>query len=284
MVAAQPFSRILTPSPNQTFDFGEPIVFRAQVRKPDITTISHVRFMEGNTQLAAVANPPYEFVWTNPPPGEHKIRAIADDSFNRPFRSDILTAFVRQPGPPENDNFAARIALDGLNLRRVKPSAGATTEPGEPGLRPSHAGATLWWSWTAYDNSPVTINGSGASISVFTGSSLNSLTTVASGISTVRFEPQPGVSYAISIDPATANAQVTLDLTTGLRFVGISIRNNLPTVTFDSLNRTTWIEHSTDLRNWTRVTSSNAPSALPVIWTDPTPANNGQRFYRLVTQ
>jgi hypothetical protein len=284
MVAAQPFSRILTPSPNQTFDFGEPIVFRAQVRKPDVSTITRVRFMEGNTQLAAIASPPYEFVWTNPTPGEHKIRAIADDSFNRPFRSDILTAFVRQPGPPENDNFAARIALDGLNLRRVKPSAGATTEPGEPGLRPSHAGATLWWSWTAYDNSPVTINSSGASISVFTGSSLNSLTTVASGISTVRFEPKPGVSYAISIDPATANAQVTLDLTTGLRFVGISIQNNLPTLTFDSLNRTTWIEHSTDLRNWTRITTSNAPSGLPVIWTDSVPANNGQRFYRVVTQ
>ena len=119
---------------------------------------------------------------------------------------------------------------------------------------------------------------------VFTGSSLNSLTTVASGISTVRFEPQPGVTYAISIDPANDNDQVLLDLTTGLRFVGTSIRNNVPALTFDSLNRTTWIEHSTDLRNWTRVTTSNAPSALPVIWTDPVPANNGQRFYRVVTQ
>ena len=285
MVAAQPFTRILTPSPNQTFDFGEPIVFQAQVRKPEISTITRVRFMEGTNQLAAVTNAPYQFVWTNATPGEHKIRAIADDSLKRPFRSDILTAFVRQPGAPENDNFASRIPLDGLNLRRFKPSAGASTETGEPGLRPSHAGATLWWSWTAYDSSPVTLStATGASISVFTGSSLNALTTVASALFTLRFEPQPGVTYSISVDPANDNDQVILDLTTGLRFVGISIRNNLPTLTFDSLNRTTWIEHSTDLRNWTRVTTSNAPSSLPIVWTDPAPATNPRRFYRIVTE
>ena len=284
MVAAQPFTRILTPSPNQTFDFAEPIVFRAQVRTPSIGTLTRVRFMEGTNQLAAITNAPYEFTWTNPTPGEHKIRAIADDSFKRPFRSDILTVFVRPPGPPENDRFASRIALDGLNLRRVKPSAGATIEPNEPGVRQSHAGATLWWSWTAYDDSPVTITSSGASISIFTGVALDSLVTVASGLSTVRFEPQAGVTYAISIDPANDNDQVVLDLTTGLRFVGTSIRNNVPTLTFDSLNRTTWIEHSTDLRDWTRVTTSSSPSVLPVVWTDPAPATNPRRFYRIVTQ
>ena len=285
MVAAKPFTRLLTPSPNQSFDFAEPIVFRAQVGTPPIGTLTRVRFMEGTNQLAAITNAPYEFVWTNPTPGEHKIRAIADDSFKRPFRSDILTAFVRPPGAPENDNFASRLQLDGLNLRRVKPSTGATIESGEPGLRQSNAGATLWWSWTAYDDAPVTINTApGASISVFTGSAINSLTLVASGISTVRFEPQPGVTYAISIDPANANDPVVLDLTTGFRFVGTSFQNNLPTLTFDSLNRSTWIEHSTDLRNWTRVASSNGPSALPVTWTDPTPATGPRRFYRIVTQ
>jgi hypothetical protein len=285
MVAAQPFTRLLTPSPNQSFDLSEPIVFRAQVRKPDISTMTRVRFMEGTNQLAAVTNAPYEFVWTNPIPGEHKIRAIADDSFKRPFRSDILTVFVRQPGPPENDNFGSRLALDGLNLRRVKPSVGATTEPGEPGLRPSHAGATLWWSWTAYDSSPVTLTtATGASISVFTGSSVNALTLVASALSSLRFDPQPGVTYSISIDPSNDNDQVVLDLTTGLRFVGTSIRNNLPTLTFESLNRTTWIEYSTDLRNWTRVASSSAPSTFPVTWSDTGPATNNKRFYRLVTQ
>src|SRR5690606_18860566 len=125
--------------------------------------------------------------------------------FRRPFRSDAITVHVRAAGAAENDFFAQRIGLDGLNLRRIKPSANATTEAGEPGLR-SEDSATLWWEWTAYDDSPVTISAQnssspGAGVAVFRGEELEQLTLITNGTPLVRFQPSPGVSYAISVDP-----------------------------------------------------------------------------------
>jgi hypothetical protein len=220
IVPAQPAAEILSPRPFESFDLGEPIVLRARHKTPEIGSITRMRFMRGTQEIASIANAPYEFIWTNAPAGDHNLRAIADDSFRRPFRSDIFTITVRPAGAPDNDLFARRVPLDGLNLRRIKPSASATTEPGEPGLRLNNpTGATLWWTWTAYDATPVTLSAQnssapGASIAVFTGTNLTSLNPVAQGLPSVHFTPQPGVTYAISADPAVRGDQVVLDIAT----------------------------------------------------------------------
>jgi len=298
IVPALPGAEILSPRPFEMFDFGEPIVLRARHKTPEIGSITKMRFMRGTQEIASVTNAPYEFLWTNAPAGEHNIRAIAEDSFRRPFRSDIFTITVRQPGAPDNDLFARRVPLYGLNLRRIKPSASATVEPNEPGLRLTNpAGATLWWTWTAYDATPVTISAqnssaSGASVSVFTGTNLTSLNPIAQALPSVRFTPQPGVTYAISVDPTTRGDLVVLDIKTGdlpigaAHFLGSSILDGRATLTFNSGNRSLALEYSADLRTWKRATVF-AASTQPITWSDPGPpatdAPGIARFYRLAT-
>ena len=233
-------AEITMPRPFESFDLSEPILIRAQHKPPEIGTITRMRFLDGTRELGVVTNAPYEFVWTNATTGEHNLRAIAEDSFRRPFRSDFTTINVRPAGAPENDLFARRIALDGTTLRRIKPSAEATVETNEPGGRTNHpAGATLWWAWTAYDASPVTISAqnsssNGASVAVFKGSNLETLTAVTNGVPLARFVPEPGVTYALSVDPASRGDQVVLDLVTAdIRVVSVStnvLRANDPLI------------------------------------------------------
>jgi hypothetical protein len=42
--------------------------------------VQQVNFYAGNTLLAAVQNPPYQFTWTNPPPGDYALSASAVDN------------------------------------------------------------------------------------------------------------------------------------------------------------------------------------------------------------
>ena len=58
--------------------------------------------------------------------------------------------------PPPNDNFANRIVLTGHSLTFTGITAGATYEP------PTEAwwatgGPSVWWSWTATETAPVTL-------------------------------------------------------------------------------------------------------------------------------
>lgn len=219
IIPAQPSAQLMAPRPSAVFDQGEPITLRGQHRPPEIGTIARMRFFRGTQEIGIVTNAPYEFNWTNAPAGDHSLRAVAEDTFRRPFRSEIVTVNVRPPGAPENDLFARRISLDGLSVRRSKPTSAATIEAGEPGLRPGNGAATVWWSWTAYDATEVTISAqnssrTGAAVAVFTGTNLTTLSPVTNGTTLVCFDPEPGVTYAISVDPAVRGDRVTLDIAT----------------------------------------------------------------------
>ena len=220
IVPAEPAAEIMTPRPAEVFELGEPIVIRARHKTPEIGTITRMRFLDGSHELGVVTNAPYEFVWTNAATGGHELRAVAEDSFRRPFRSEFVSVTVREAGAPQNDLFARRLSLEGRSLRRMKPTGDATTEFAEPGLRTNNpARATLWWAWTAYDALPVTISaqnssGPGASVAVFTGDTLKSLRAVTNGAPLVRFTPSPGVTYAISADPGNKGDQVALEIAT----------------------------------------------------------------------
>ncbi|HEX7859605.1 MAG TPA: Ig-like domain-containing protein [Verrucomicrobiae bacterium] len=219
MVPMQPSVDFISPRPSQSFDFGEPIVLRSQTRPPEIGTILRVRYFAGTNEIGSATKPPYEFVWTTASAGEHQLRAVAEDSFRRPFRTGISSAFVRQPGPPENDSFANRLPLEGLNPRRMKPTAAATLESGEALRATSVADATVWWSWTAYDSTSVRISAQnssrpGAMVSIFTGTNVTALLLVTNGAPSVQFAPVAGVTYAISVSPEVRGDLVVLDMLT----------------------------------------------------------------------
>lgn len=55
--------------------------------------------------------------------------------------------------PPPNDEFDSRTFLEGNLVRFSGTLAGATVRP----LEPYAAGPTVWWSWTAMETAPVTI-------------------------------------------------------------------------------------------------------------------------------
>jgi hypothetical protein len=217
VIRAEPSVQLIHPQSRRTFDLNEPIRLEGRHRPPEIGAIARMRFFDGSQEIGVVTNAPYALLWNNATPGEHSLRAIAEDTFRRPFRSEFVTIFVRSAGPPENDNFAQRLPISGLVLQSTKPATAATAEPGEPRPAENYSGKTLWWSWTAYNRTPVTISAQNSaitdtSVAVFRGDALANLVFITNGIAAVRFIPEAGVTYAIALEPRTNADFVSLDI------------------------------------------------------------------------
>ncbi len=121
---------------------------------------------------------------------------------------------------PFNDDFAARARVSGANLSIRSVSTGATTEA-EPAIAGQPGSATLWWEWTPTTSALVRISTDGSSydtlVGVFTGSSLETLTAVASNdndtgkvTSRLEFPAQAGTTYQIAVAGKSGAAGLTL--------------------------------------------------------------------------
>ncbi|HEY6166782.1 MAG TPA: PPC domain-containing protein, partial [Verrucomicrobiae bacterium] len=109
---------------------------------------------------------------------------------------------------PENDSFAARMALFGSSVATTGSNLGATKEVGEPDENFT-GGKSVWWTWTAPSNGNLTVTTAGSSfdttLAVYTGSVLTNLTLVAfndtdSTTSLVNFNVTAGTAYQIQVD------------------------------------------------------------------------------------
>jgi hypothetical protein len=168
--------------------------------------IQRVDFLESdgytnNQLIASVTSPPYQFIWSNTPPGNYTLEAriIKNDGINPP--SAFTTVSVR----PINDNFTNRIVLQTNFSWMTHRIAGATQEPGEPSNAPS-----AWWTWTApadgkiYVSDPTHETSSG--ITIYTGTNLTTLQAVpmhldpAYSYSDVA-NVSNGVAYQFAISP-----------------------------------------------------------------------------------
>ena len=119
--------------------------------------------------------------------------------------------------PAANNDFRNRIQLRGINLVATSHNAGATRQPAEPEPAPGSAGKTVWWSWQAPVNGPVTLDISQSDypfpLSVFTGSRLPDLTLLTNGIGTVTFQGVAGRFYQIEVaDSAGLTGAIRLTL------------------------------------------------------------------------
>jgi hypothetical protein len=115
-------------------------------------------------------------------------------------------------GPPSNDNFASAQVISGNTGAVVSSNANATKEPGEPSHGGNPGGASLWYSWQAPASGAATFTTTGSSfdtlLGVYTGGSVNALTTVAGNddagggdlTSRVTFEAVAGTTYRIALD------------------------------------------------------------------------------------
>ncbi len=114
--------------------------------------------------------------------------------------------------PPPNDLFADRLALPSSITLISGTSQGATKEAGEPDHGGSPGGRSVWYSWTAPSTGELTLqvtnNSFGPLVGVYTGSSLNSLTTVAGGSLTniLSFQVVAATTYQIAIDGTNSGA------------------------------------------------------------------------------
>ena len=85
---------------------------------------------------------------------------------------------------PANDNFSAAQTISGTQGTVTGTNVRATKETGEPNHAGNAGGASIWYNWTAPANGSVTIDTVGGTIdsllAVYTGSSVNALTSVTS--------------------------------------------------------------------------------------------------------
>ena len=118
---------------------------------------------------------------------------------------------------PDNDFFANRLTFPKSSDSVYDSNVGATSEPGEPDHAGDGAGRTVWWSWTASDNSLVLIDTLGSSfntvLAVYTGSSLTGLSLVAAdhngdgdGTSRVQIAAVAGTQYLVAVDGKRSGA------------------------------------------------------------------------------
>lgn len=138
---------------------------------------------------------------------------IAVDGYGGAYGNLVLTINL-DPSftPPSNDNFANRITLSGQNVTINGTNTGATFESGEPFHAGKTGGASVWYSWTSPFTGYVSIDTAGSDfdtiLAVYTGSTLNSLSPVASNddaterdlTSKVIFDVVAGTTYQIAID------------------------------------------------------------------------------------
>ncbi|HST26338.1 MAG TPA: metallophosphoesterase, partial [Gaiellaceae bacterium] len=114
-------------------------------------------------------------------------------------------------GSVTNDLFANAQSITGPGGTATGSNQNATKEPGEPNHAGNAGGASVWYRWTAPSAAPVSIDTLGSSfdtlLGVYTGSAVNSLTTIASnddccGVyqSKVTFTPVAGTTYQIAVD------------------------------------------------------------------------------------
>lgn len=127
-------------------------------------------------------------------------------------------------GAPTNDNFAAATAASGDSGSESGWNQNATRETGEPAHAGSTGSASVWWKWTATASGDVGIDTHGSGfdtlLGVYTGTAVNSLTTIASnnddgsgnGASGLSFRAVSGTTYYFAVDGKnTASGRVTLN-------------------------------------------------------------------------
>ena len=131
--------------------------------------------------------------------------------FSNASGTAISTAIKVDVLPPAlNDHFANRSPLTGVPVSVKTNNFGASTEAGEPVHFEASGRASIWWTWTAPSSGAVVIDTLGSKIeamlAVYTGNVLNTLTPIASGLTSVEIPVVSGTSYQIAVDGRNGTA------------------------------------------------------------------------------
>ena len=157
---------------------------------------------------------------------------IAVDGF---FGSEgNISMNISMSGGVTNDNFAARIPIQGINVTAYGSNLGASSEPGEPLHAGVFGGQSIWWTWTAPSNALVLVSTAGSTFSsidyplntllaVYQGNSVSNLVPIASNNDAMASQPTSrlaflalaGQVYQIAVDSYPGGAgNIILNLAT----------------------------------------------------------------------
>jgi len=147
--------------------------------------------------------------YTLPSSGTYLIQASSN--LTNATGSYTLSLSAPPSGVP-NDNFANAQIINGSSGTVTGNNIGTTKESGEPNHVGISGGASVWYRWTAPASGSVTMTTAGSNfdtlLAVYTGSSVNALTSIASNddaspsdlSSRVTFNAVAGTIYRIAVD------------------------------------------------------------------------------------
>ncbi|MDB6029915.1 MAG: hypothetical protein JWM16_253 [Verrucomicrobiales bacterium] len=139
-------------------------------------------------------------------------RAIQEASYANNLSRKTITIQSDCSPVLANDSFSAAQALPGSPLSLETYNSCATREAGEPSHAGNAGGHSLWFQYTAVSDGPIRLSTEGSDfdtvLAVYTGSSVNALTPVASNDdisvgnqqSAVSFNGVAGMVYSIAAD------------------------------------------------------------------------------------
>jgi subtilisin family serine protease len=205
---------------------------------------------------------------------------------------------------PDNDQFANAIGLSGEFVETESYSLGATREAGEPAQPEFFSDAGLvansrsvWWHWTAPRSGRVSLSTDGSNfdttLAVYTGNSVNTLTTVARNddvrfgeirTSLLNFTASAGTSYSIQVDGfdgLAGHAQLTLLMDGRSKLAEPTLQPNGTTTVnlLGEANQIYVLEASADLSAWNGI-ATNTVVSRQVEFTDTADVTADRRYYR----
>ncbi|MEP6583209.1 MAG: Ig-like domain-containing protein [Ginsengibacter sp.] len=105
-------------SPTNNVSFGSPANISISANAVDVDgTVSKVEFYNGGSLLATVSSSPYNFIWSNVPPGNYFLTAKATDNGSLTTTSSVVNVSVNTPptvsitNPVSNATFASPASI-----------------------------------------------------------------------------------------------------------------------------------------------------------------------------
>ncbi|MBN7813047.1 right-handed parallel beta-helix repeat-containing protein [Algoriphagus sp. H41] len=90
---------ISEPEPDETFYAGEDIFINTEINDPT-GLLNRVFFFQGDTIIARVYAPPFQYTWPAPIPGNYDLKAVALDNFGQRAESELVPISVLVGSPP----------------------------------------------------------------------------------------------------------------------------------------------------------------------------------------
>ena len=302
-----PSVSIANPTASMPYYVGTDLELRVNASDPDgsVARVDYYYdsyYLEGTSQPIATSTvPPFSTTITLPPAGNHyqSILAVATDNNGAKTVSATISFLITYNTP--NDFFANRKTITGERVFELGDNQYATAEAGETG----GGSKSIWWSWTAPASKTYIISSRGwpagfiPRIDVYTGSSLDALTSVGSNSGS---DLNTTYTAQVSLD-ATAGQTYAIRVTTVLGMggeAGLSILPPSPSGTPPQLEMlpfsgngkvefmvltnsavSTELQRSPDLKTWTAFTSTTYPPNGYFKEIYPRPSESSY-FYRIV--